>query len=393
MKPTVSDAMLREAVIRELDSDPDVGAKHISVTAIDGAVTLRGHVATYHEKHGAVRAAERVPAVRAVADDIEVGPLSAHARADDEIAEEIARRRGRRAESPESVAVQVRDGRVVLHGEVESAAQRDAAERAAHELTGVRGVTNLIEIKTETPPNCADVGRLVHDAPAHVADLDSRSIGTKPAGEVEIELAPVADAASGDALGRHLDTILYRTCKIARALTGAEQAALNLDVGEDPAQARKYFSLSEKYASWRDFRVDPEGIGLHGMAIPPGAVVRLTQEEVLEHPLWRNFGSIANEHPPMRGWLATSVCGAGGHRYGLLQLSDKKEGRDFDNGDAELIRELAALIGEALDWLRVDAARPAEATTPVSVRFGRKLSKMARRTQLALRRPRHALSA
>lgn len=85
MKPIISDKILRDAVVTELDSDPEVAAKHISVTAIDGAITLGGHVMTIHEKHVAVRAAERVHAVRAVADDIEVRPPSLHERADDEI--------------------------------------------------------------------------------------------------------------------------------------------------------------------------------------------------------------------------------------------------------------------------------------------------------------------
>ena len=59
MKPTVSDKNLRDAVEKELDSDPEVVAKHISVTAIDGAIMLGGHVMSIHEKHVAVRAAER----------------------------------------------------------------------------------------------------------------------------------------------------------------------------------------------------------------------------------------------------------------------------------------------------------------------------------------------
>ena len=63
MKPIVSDTILRDAVMKELDDDPEVVAKHIAVTAIDGAVTLAGHVVTIHEKHVAVRAADRVGAV------------------------------------------------------------------------------------------------------------------------------------------------------------------------------------------------------------------------------------------------------------------------------------------------------------------------------------------
>jgi hypothetical protein len=172
-------------------------------------------------------------------------------------------------------------------------------------------------------------------------------------GEVGIEIPPVLDAATLDGLlGDQIDTLLRRTCKIARALTGAEQAALKLWVGEDPTKARKYFSLSEKYSAFKDFRADPQGLGLHGMAIPPGEVVRLTEDEVRHHPLYRNFSGAAASHPPMRGWLATSVCGAGGRIYGLLQLSDKSAGRDFDAADEENIRELSALIGETLDALR-----------------------------------------
>jgi GAF domain-containing protein len=179
-------------------------------------------------------------------------------------------------------------------------------------------------------------------------------------GEVGIEITPiVADASPESRFADQLDALLRRTCQIARALTGAEQAALKLWVGEDPSQARKYFSLSEKYAAFRDFRIDPKGYGLHGMTIPSGEVVRLTEAEVLAHPLYNGFGPLADDHPPMRGWLATSVCGGGGRAYGLLQLSDKSGGRDFDEADESNIRELAALIGETLDALRLAAQQPA----------------------------------
>jgi len=68
MKPIVSDKILRDAVVMELEGDPEVGAKHISVTALDGAITLGGHVMSIHEKHVAVLAAERIPAKLACAD-------------------------------------------------------------------------------------------------------------------------------------------------------------------------------------------------------------------------------------------------------------------------------------------------------------------------------------
>ena len=179
-------------------------------------------------------------------------------------------------------------------------------------------------------------------------------------GEVEIEITPILAAGSLEPeFAAQLDALLRRTCKIARALTGAELAAVKLRVGKDSSQARKYFSMSEKYAAFRDFRVDPRGEGLHGMRIPPGEVIRLTEAEMLSHPLYQGFGPFADAHPPMRGWLATSVCGDDGRKYGLLQLSDKSGGRDFDESDEGNIRELAALIGETLDALRLAAQRRA----------------------------------
>jgi osmotically-inducible protein OsmY len=184
MKPMISDESLWNAVVKELESDPEVAAKHISVTAIDGAITLGGHVATYHEKHEAVRAAERVSAVRVVADEIEVREPSSRERSDDEIAEQVAHLRGRHADSPDSVGVQVRDGRVILHGQVESASQRDAAETAAHQLTGVRAVDNLIKVNPQTEPAAADVQRQVHEALAGIAGLDPNLIQVTTDGSI-----------------------------------------------------------------------------------------------------------------------------------------------------------------------------------------------------------------
>jgi osmotically-inducible protein OsmY len=154
MKPTISDRILRDAVLKELEDDPELIAKHVSVSAIDGSVTLAGHVMSIHEKHQAVRAAERVDAVRAVADDIQVREPSLHERADDEIAEEVAHLRSAVGPIPDSVGVQVRDARVILHGEVESASERHAAEEAVRQLTGVRAVDNLIKVYShaETAP-------------------------------------------------------------------------------------------------------------------------------------------------------------------------------------------------------------------------------------------------
>ena len=180
-------------------------------------------------------------------------------------------------------------------------------------------------------------------------------------GEVGTEIAPTVP--DDPWLAARIDDLLHRTCHLARALTGAEQAALAVNLEGDDAGARKFFNMSERYEPWRDYRVDPRGFGLHGLALAPGEVMRLTQEEVEAHPAWHAFGSQAGQHPPMRGWLATAVCSEDARPYGLLQLSDKAGGADFTEQDADDVRELAAFAGAALDALRAARLRstaPAE---------------------------------
>jgi GAF domain-containing protein len=170
------------------------------------------------------------------------------------------------------------------------------------------------------------------------------------AGDVGIEIAP--EVVDDPELAARLDDLLHRTCHIARALTGAEQAAFKVDLDGDGYAARKFFNLSERYERWRDYRADPRGLGLHGLELAPGEVVRLTQAEVEAHPAWRAFGDEAATHPPLRGWLATAVCGEDDRHYGLLQLSDKGGGGEFTDEDAERLRELAAYAGATLDAFR-----------------------------------------
>jgi GAF domain-containing protein len=174
-------------------------------------------------------------------------------------------------------------------------------------------------------------------------------------GDVGTEIAP--EVADDSSLAARLDDLLHRTCSLARALTGGEQAALKVDLDGDGRATRKFFNLSERYDRWRDYRVDPRGLGLHGIQLEPGQVLRLTQEEVEAHPDWTGFGDESSRHPPLRGWLATPVCGDDGRDYGLLQLSDKADGAEFTPDDEGRIRELAAFAGATLDALR--AAREA----------------------------------
>jgi GAF domain-containing protein len=164
---------------------------------------------------------------------------------------------------------------------------------------------------------------------------------TPPGPDVPAELAGFMFAA---------DPVLARAAELARVLANAHQGAATQLIGEGWANARKYFSLSEKYAEWADYRAPAKGVGIHAYAHMVDQPIRLTDEELRAHPEWRNFGPEVDRHPPMRGWLAVPLIGSDGKNYGFVQASDRLEGDFTDQDEANLVR-LAALTASALDAL------------------------------------------
>jgi len=146
------------------------------------------------------------------------------------------------------------------------------------------------------------------------------------------------------------DPVLAQAAELARVLARAHQGAATQLIGEGWAHARKFFSLSEKYADWADYRQPARGIGIHAHAHQVDGPIRLTDEELRSHPEWRDFGEEAGRHPPMRGWLAVPLIGSDGENYGFIQASDRLEGDFTEQDEANLVR-LATLTSFALDAL------------------------------------------
>jgi hypothetical protein len=146
------------------------------------------------------------------------------------------------------------------------------------------------------------------------------------------------------------DPVLAATAELARVVTHAHQGAAAQLIGEEWANARKYFSLSEKYAAWAGYQVPARGVGIHAYAHTMSKPIRLTDDELRAHPEWRNFGTEVDRHPPMRGWLAAPLMGVDQSNYGFIQASDRVEGDFTDQDEANLVR-LAALTSIALNAL------------------------------------------
>ena len=169
---TRADEMVRNAVLRQLDFEPEFNAAGIGVAVEEGVVTLTGHADSYAAKLAAERAAQRVYGVRAVANDIQV-KLDGD-RTDTDVAHDCLVALRNRITVPPQVKLTVRYGHVVLEGTVEWMYQRKAAEDAIKMIRGVKGVSN--QVKIQATASTADVKEKIEAALTLNAELDARRI-------------------------------------------------------------------------------------------------------------------------------------------------------------------------------------------------------------------------
>ncbi len=172
----MSDINLRQDILDELDYEPSIDSADIGVTVDEGTVTLTGHVTTYAQKRTAETIVRRVKGVRAIAQEIEVRPVGAHRTADDEIAKQAVNALSWHASVPrDAIQIKVSDGYLTLTGKVAWHYQRSEAERAVHDLVGVKGIANLIEIEPAAV-NPTDVRSRIESALKRDAELEAKQI-------------------------------------------------------------------------------------------------------------------------------------------------------------------------------------------------------------------------
>ena len=170
-----SDSEIERDVKEELQWDPDLDATDIAVSAKKGVVTLTGFVRSYTDKYEAEAAAKRVAGVAGVANDIEVRMPSVDERPDPEIARDaVAAIKSQLPISSEHIKVVVKNGWVTLEGQVEWQYQRSTAETAVRRIKGVKGVSNLIQLKPRAAP--AEIKKKIQEAFKRNAEVDANRI-------------------------------------------------------------------------------------------------------------------------------------------------------------------------------------------------------------------------
>ena len=200
-----TDIRVRDAVMRQLEWDPEVDASAIGVAARDGAVTLTGYIDSYSGKIAAERAAKRVRGVRAVANDIQVRLKLP--RVDADLAADVVQALQLRSTVPETVQAVVHSGYVTLTGKVGRVMQQRDAEKAVRHVRGIRGVHNHIVVEPGAIET--DVRHRIVAALHRSANLDAQQITVETGGDEVILSGSVstwferesAERAAADAPG------------------------------------------------------------------------------------------------------------------------------------------------------------------------------------------------
>lgn len=173
MKKT--DSQLQRDVMDELEWEPAVDHADIGVAVTDGVVTLSGYVKSFPEKVAAEKATRRVAGVRAIAEEIKVRFAAEPKTADHEIAKRILDTIAWNVSIPDDkIKVKVEHGWVTLSGTVDWHFQSKEAARASGRVSGVVGVSNLIEVRQLPTPS--DIKSRIVSAFKRQADLDSASV-------------------------------------------------------------------------------------------------------------------------------------------------------------------------------------------------------------------------
>lgn len=169
----MTDKMLRDAVIAQLDFEPEVNPAGIGVAVEDGVVTLTGFVDDYVQKVAAEKAVKRLFGVKGLANELLVRMTCE--RTDTDIAKDaiyllecdVHFLGGK-------VIVTVEDGLLTLEGTVEWNFQKVTAENAMQCIRGVKAVANLIEVAPAA--STANIQKRFEEEPRRSAEVDARQI-------------------------------------------------------------------------------------------------------------------------------------------------------------------------------------------------------------------------
>ncbi len=166
-----SDSEIQQAVLNELKWDARVRETDVGVQVKAGVVALTGTLGSWAERVAAREAAHRVAGVLDVVNDIEVKISGNAEKTDIEIAHALRTALEWDVLVPEArIKSTVSHGVITLEGEVDFGTQREDAESALRNLSGVRQIINQLQVKPLMPVTPEEVKAAI------IAALERRTL-------------------------------------------------------------------------------------------------------------------------------------------------------------------------------------------------------------------------
>jgi osmotically-inducible protein OsmY len=169
------DTDILKDVTAELKMEPSLRDDDVAVGVRDAVVTLARYVDSYADKRRAEWIAGKVKGVKAVVNDVQVRLPTSSQRPDPELARAAVDALKWNILVPhDRIQVIVEDGWLTLKGEVDWYYQKEEAEHSVRNLTGVKGVSNLITVAAKPTPS--DVKKRITEALQRGAQFDAGRI-------------------------------------------------------------------------------------------------------------------------------------------------------------------------------------------------------------------------
>lgn len=162
----------------------------------------------------------------------------------------------------------------------------------------------------------------------------------KPVSSLLTQLKDIATGVMYAAEASTIGEVLERIADTSRELVRAKYAALGIPDGEGGLQYFKFSGLSKEEASHIGHL--PEGRGLLGEIMHTRKPIRV--DRIQSHPASIGFPP---NHPAMERFLGVPIQ-VGMQLFGMLYLTDRKDGLPFDENDQWLIETIAGYAALAI---------------------------------------------
>ena len=143
-----NDHIIKKLLLERLMWEPVLAPCRLQVIVNDRCVHLFGSVDNFSQKIHVERVAARVPGLKKIFNDIEVGIDAKYSKTDLQIRDMVAITLNTLRNVPiEKISVSVHNGKVILEGEMDWSYQRIEAKLAVQNLLGIRSIVNLLTVQ------------------------------------------------------------------------------------------------------------------------------------------------------------------------------------------------------------------------------------------------------